>query len=66
MGDSRISATGSEALPHHRAPHHVIARGICKEYNILTYLLCCVYRAPPLIFFVVVLLSCCTASLGPP
>jgi hypothetical protein len=46
MGDSRISATGSEALPHHRAPH-VIARGISdKEYNILTY---SVYRAPLLI-----------------
>jgi hypothetical protein len=46
MGDSRISATGSEALPHHRAPH-VTARGISdKEYNILTY---CVYRAPLLI-----------------
>ena len=63
MGDSRISATGSEALPHHRAPH-VIARGISdKEYNILSY--CAVYRAPPLISCLV-LLSCCTASLRPP
>jgi hypothetical protein len=58
MGDSRISATGSEALPHHRAPH-VIARGISdKEYIQHTHILCCVYRAPlPL------LISCRAAEL---